>query len=393
MNKLSITSNLLASWANDPKGPVALHLKQRLISVEGHGAVIFPATYPDIEYNIDELADGTKVATIDSVGSQANRMEPIFKSKQFRDLVPQHVFTYGDGRQVSIFDLGHRLADVLLRCTDLETKVSQAFKKFVNENDSTLIAKLAPTSLVFGVWDSRATYAKLPRIVQSVVRAWDVTKLHRSAVYNPAINFVEEVDFTEEQKKKSAESDSSPLAEKGFVNALSIRKHGGVAVKGEIVRDITINLVALRRLQGEDSDKLRSYIFGISLLAAIEPIDSFFRQGCLLTLDPGIQEDWVTVNRDGTRNCVDLAYDIVLGFATKAASDFGIESAATNAFIPERAKLIADASKDSKKAAEKAEIAAKKAAGKAELAAQKAAEKAAKMAQKNDVAKATRLGD
>ena len=32
-----------------------------------------------IGYNIDELADGTKVAQIDSVGSQANRMEPLFK--------------------------------------------------------------------------------------------------------------------------------------------------------------------------------------------------------------------------------------------------------------------------------------------------------------------------
>jgi hypothetical protein len=42
--------------------------------------VIFPPTYADIGYNIDTLADGTRVATIDTVGSQANRLEPIFKS-------------------------------------------------------------------------------------------------------------------------------------------------------------------------------------------------------------------------------------------------------------------------------------------------------------------------
>ena len=40
--------------------------------------VFFPPTYADVGYNIDSLSDGTKVATVDSVGSQANRIEPIF---------------------------------------------------------------------------------------------------------------------------------------------------------------------------------------------------------------------------------------------------------------------------------------------------------------------------
>ena len=76
----TVTSALLDTWATDPKGPVALHLKQKLLPVEGDGSVIFPPTYADIGYNIDTLSDGTRVATIDSVGSQANRMEPIFKA-------------------------------------------------------------------------------------------------------------------------------------------------------------------------------------------------------------------------------------------------------------------------------------------------------------------------
>ena len=33
----------------------------------------------EIGYSIDTLSDGTKVAQIDSVGAQANRMEPLFK--------------------------------------------------------------------------------------------------------------------------------------------------------------------------------------------------------------------------------------------------------------------------------------------------------------------------
>ncbi|MCC7411574.1 MAG: type I-U CRISPR-associated protein Cas7, partial [Gammaproteobacteria bacterium] len=58
------TTKLFDSWlAAD--GPVALRLRQKLLPVEadesGRG-VIFPPTYADIGYNIDTLADGTRVA-------------------------------------------------------------------------------------------------------------------------------------------------------------------------------------------------------------------------------------------------------------------------------------------------------------------------------------------
>jgi CRISPR-associated protein Csb1 len=79
-----VTADLLGAWATDPGGPVALHLKQKLlpvtVSTEEPG-IVYPPTYADIGYCIDELSDGTKVALIDSVGSQANRMEPMFKQK------------------------------------------------------------------------------------------------------------------------------------------------------------------------------------------------------------------------------------------------------------------------------------------------------------------------
>ena len=41
------------------------------------------------------------------------------------------------------------------------------------------LAKIAPTSLVFGAWDSRDTQAKLPRLIASTIRAYDVVKLSR----------------------------------------------------------------------------------------------------------------------------------------------------------------------------------------------------------------------
>ena len=91
----TLTAELLDAWTMDPTGPVALHLKQRLLAVEGADGeeqIIYPPTYADIGYNIDRLSDGTRVALIDSVGSQANRLEPAFKSDSghgLQDLVPQ----------------------------------------------------------------------------------------------------------------------------------------------------------------------------------------------------------------------------------------------------------------------------------------------------------------
>jgi CRISPR-associated protein Csb1 len=181
----TLTAETINSWADDPNGPVALHLKQMMLPVEGEGAVIFPPTYAVGEgkspYNIDTLSDGTKVCTIDSVGSQANRMEPIFKAvglgepgNPLAKLVPQIDIAYANERKISILEAGHRLGDAIIRTAksdafDLPRAAREAFDDFLR-GDATAIAKLAPTSLVFGVWDSRDTQAKLPRIVQSVSR-------------------------------------------------------------------------------------------------------------------------------------------------------------------------------------------------------------------------------
>jgi hypothetical protein len=49
---------------------------------------------------------------------------------------------------------------------------------------------------------------------------------------------------------------------------------------------VTVNLVALRQLGGDDGEALRAYVLGLALVAAAEPQDGFLRQGCLLTPDP-----------------------------------------------------------------------------------------------------------
>src|SRR3989442_2058231 len=113
------------TWLNDDEGPAALVFHRILLPVEGKGAWIFPPTFAQSEsvddeeegsgggYQIDLLPDDPRrnVCLIDSVGSQANRMEPVFKQGRYAALVPQQVVTMKNGDTVNLLDAGHRAAD------------------------------------------------------------------------------------------------------------------------------------------------------------------------------------------------------------------------------------------------------------------------------------------
>lgn len=334
--------------ANDPTGPVALTLRQKLLSVEGADAVVFPPTYADIGYNIDTLSDGTKVATIDSVGSQANRMEPVFLEERYASLVPQVKIAYGDNKSVSLLKAGHRLGDAIVRSTELAEDANSAFKTYNDTDDASAIARLAPTSLVFGVWDSRDTQAKLPRIVQSVIRAWGVDEIKRSAQYGPPVDYSKFDVFTDAKQGKAGTK--NPLAQLGFDHVPATEEHGGVVVRGDILRTVTVNLVALRRLNRDDTDDaaniLRRYVLGLAVVAATAPLDGFLRQGCLVTPDPDAPAEWVAVGRDGAREKIALDEEKAFAFAKGAADAFGVGEDREVTFDKDRAqKDVKDAAK------------------------------------------------
>jgi len=350
-----------------PTGPVALVWKQQLEPVEGDGGVLFPPTYADVGYNIDKLGDGTQVATVDSVGSQANRIEPIFERSESGDdelakLVPQIEIEIAEGRRVSILRAGHRLGDAVVRSSELKDEARSAFVAFLETGDASAIAKVSPTSLVFGVWDSRDTQAKLPRLVQSVIRAWDVDTLTRSAQYVPAIDYAALDVFSEEEKAKQEGDPKSPLAKRGFVAVPATGAHGGIVARGPVVRDVTINLVAVRRLRGGDAtEALRRYILGLCLVAGTEPLDGFLRAGCLLVPKASAISPWIEVARTGERSDVALDAAAVRLFATEAASKFGVGADRVVKFDPKLAKDdLKGGDKGEKAAAKKAAKAAKK---------------------------------
>jgi CRISPR-associated protein Csb1 len=188
----------IESWLEDSAdAPAAIVLREYLAPVEGKDGVFFPPTFAPAEnskdfpggYNINDLGHGENVCLIDSVGSQANRIEPMFATAPYAALVPQLVVQAGE-KKVSILEAGHRAGDAIVRCTELKDALQKAFQALKMGN-AVPLAKLAPTSLVFGVWDSRDTQAKAPRLLAATIRAFNVAKLTRSAQYNPAIEYVE----------------------------------------------------------------------------------------------------------------------------------------------------------------------------------------------------------
>lgn len=333
-----LDNSLIDAFADDRDGAVALYFRQSLIPVEGAGSPFFPPTFADsaqnprdLGYNIDVLGDGTKTALVDSVGSQANRMEPLFLKARDGDpenprsrLVPQIEIAYGDGKVVSILEAGHRLGDAIVRSSELKERGHAAFNAFLDDGDAAPLAKLAPTSIVFGVWDSRDTQAKLPRIVQATIRAEDVDVLTRSAQYNPALDYTDLEVFSEADQEKQQGDPKSPLAKRGFVHVPAVKTHGGIIARGPIRRDVTVNLVALRRLEGENARALRRYVLGLALVAATAPMDGFLRAGCLLTPDPDEKAEWLRVGRGGERTPVGLNEVLALDYAQAAAAAFGV---------------------------------------------------------------------
>ncbi len=367
---MKVDAAMIDAWADDLKSAVALHMRQELIPVEGKGAVFFPPTYAQEDrnkspYTIDRLNDGTNVVMIDSVGSQANRMEPIFRKANpgqaenpLAKLAPQIEIDIGNDRTVSLFDAGHRLADAIVSSTALKPEAEKAFAAYREQGDASMIAKLAPTTLVFGAWDSRGEGAKLPRLVSATIRAWDVDVLTRSAQYTPAIDYAKLEAFTEEEKQKAEGNSKNPLAQRGFVAVPSVGSHGGVVARGPIARDVTVNLVALRQLDGEKGDELRRYVLSLALLAASPPQDGFLRQGCLLTLDPDAPAQWMSISRSGVRTPLEIDPDVLLAYAENAAQAFGVGEGKRVKFDPALAKKYlseADAKK-SKKGKGKSEV-------------------------------------
>ena len=318
MSQATGNGKLIESLVAD-REVVALAFRQKLEPIEGPDVPIFPPTYPankdtkkhlhDTPYTVNKTKDDVWVCDLDSVQSQANRMEAAFTGELAGD-VPQHAVQAGKAgnhRRVALTDLGHRAADASIRATDLAGDIREWMLAF-HSGDPAPLARFAPTTLVYGGWDSRETQVKIPRVVRSQIRAHDVSVFTGSAQYSGAFK-QEELDLTDAEWKAGAEV--------GFAPTPSVDAHGGILVRGEIVHSASITLNGIRKHRirkhrtDDGSDVLPNYLLGLALGGLlVGSRDYELRSGCFLV--PAAPAEWRAVTRSGERRSIEVDESAVL---------------------------------------------------------------------------------
>lgn len=339
-------SNILEQFDHYLKadGPAAIVTREPLIPVEGPDGVLFPSTFASGDgfpggYNIDGDLNGENIALVDSVGSQANRIEPLFAEPEQAGLVPQVVITAGT-KKINLLEAGHRAGDAIVRCSSLQQELQDAFKALLDGN-ATSLAKIAPTSLVFGVWDSRDTQAKMPRLIASTIRAYNVRKLTRSAQYVPAMDYVGKPEAPGVLQEPTDTKAKEAYSERGFVHVPATGTHGGIIAKGGIRRDATLAIAALKLITaGSDAEatlKLRRYILGLALVAFTKLPGGYLRQGTILVSDPDNERKTDEVYANGSRKPFTVSHDEALKYAKATADAFGVGESREVPFDAQRA--------------------------------------------------------
>lgn len=357
-------------------GPAAIVLKQWLKPVGGD--VFFPPTYANPSqrkgdppvYNIDRFAETVQlgkrftkfekshmfmdetrveqgcersVCVVDSIPSQANRIEPAMGRVSDRDgnpirLVPSVIVKARIGdevHEVNLLEAGHRAADAVFQLSSLRQEITDAIKAR-KAGDSTTLAKLAPTSLVFGMWDSRESGVKVPRMLNSIIRAYDVLEYRRSSQFNAALDFEAAGVVTGKGDKK--------LSEVGMDGAPATFQHGGIEARGGVCRDASLNLCTLRDIGGTDKDTtltLQRYLLGLALVALtyFDGKTLNLRQGCQLVAIPDKPMTRTLISADGTETPFEIDPYGALAYAEVAAKSFVVGDDREDAiFDPELAK-------------------------------------------------------
>lgn len=295
---------------------LALHYRQALEPVDGRDVPIFPPTYPaarrdeshrhDTPYTVNPMRDGTLVATLDSVPSQSNRMERCFgKDGPLQHVVPD-VRVKAGTTEKHVADLGHRIADAAIRSTCLDEEIRAAFEAY-DQGVPTLIARLCPTALIYGAWDSRDTRVKIPRAVRSEVIARDVDVFTRSAQFAGTFS-QDELEIPDTHWRPPRRGEKSAAASAGFAQVPAVNEHGGVMVRGEIYQSVAIHLAALAQMGRDGRDALPPYLLSLALAALLDEQGGrnyILRVGCWLA--PASEPAVSLVSRNGRR--VDVALD------------------------------------------------------------------------------------
>lgn len=318
--QIDVTVDAWDRILDEQTGPAAIVIRECLTPAAGARSPIAPPTFAgrgqgEGDYNYDgedprnwqsvlqATAEG-RVAnrcTLDSTPSQANRMENGLKRFEGR-YIPKVTLTGAKHGSMSLLDVGHRVADAALWSADGYDDFQKALEAYVQGNALPL-AKVAPTSLVFGYWDSRGTTGgKARRLIRGEMFAENVVKLSRKSQYWASVDPEASEDLKkaleEARAKAKGDKEKDVGSQLGFRDAPASGL-GGVIAHGDIVRLTILSLTGLRNLAApietpadeggnkdgnvDDTTKLRRYLFALMLASASTPRGGWdLREGCLL---------------------------------------------------------------------------------------------------------------
>jgi CRISPR-associated protein Csb1 len=357
------------------KGAVAIRRIQRLQPAGGPGDKVFPPTYEGGIYATEQrIINGQRVPCVllDSVQSQANRMELALKQKCYRgkdqeaDIPVVTVdFTAAELKnkleeigEVTSLDAPHRLADAILR--DSNNK-GVAFRdseegKLLNTAtvaNATGLYSICPTALVLGIWDSTGPRGgmgtKFQRAMVSEIIGVNAEKGVKTSsrldpfnipsnivIYNSADPTL--CEWTLDENIAAKDSKGKPILfdrgrGEGKAGTAAKANHGNippsiVADKGGTTFDyaqqsVVISLPALRRLrfpnEKKESQQSRDEVAQAALVAlAIAAAHLSIAQGCDLRsrclLIPDVDQPamWEIIGSDGQSQTVTIPDPVAL---------------------------------------------------------------------------------
>ena len=143
----------------------ALRARIELQPVDGAGGRVFPMTVEGGQHVLEDGPDGRRVL-VDSCASQANRQELALLTAreqgllELADIVVDLAGTQAGRRSLSTLEMPHRLADAILRDSEIEgiafpkSELGQRILAAAPQDLSPLL-ETGPASLVFGTWFSQ----------------------------------------------------------------------------------------------------------------------------------------------------------------------------------------------------------------------------------------------
>lgn len=292
-----------------------LRLRLRLQPLYGQGEIVFPCTvaggkYQSSKRRIPGYSDSVDCTIIDSVQSQANRMEDaLLADIRANHIFLPHVVTNFSGidhelektiGSITCFDAPHRIFDAILRDSVDEKGIHFPFTAEgkaaikANSKNATALFQISPASLLFGSWDSTGVSGglgeKYTRCVVSELAAVNIEKeTLRAGTRVDPLNVAKE-SFSESMKSEAGKNDvvwkalaiKAAAKKKKLENASDIN-HSSVPWSGEndkskemhggvtcdyIQQSTTISFAALRQLHFPVGSKDLS-AYGHTVLAAI----------------------------------------------------------------------------------------------------------------------------